>query len=414
MDAAVLNQEDPTNKALQVEYQRTSQSGTSFTMGRELDTQLLHEKAEISIKVGLGNNLATSVDIQLVNGPNDNGVGTSWYEPAAYRFGSSFIRFLANGDITISGGKVPDVQWSPNKLYDVRFAFNGEKQIIKVFLYDADELLFESANLWNWHNAKTVTNNTAGNEGTGTHASFFPKLAAVAAVVAVPGNMTEPAIAYFDDLEMVMTPAAVAFTSYSEKIATNEGIIMEYSTFLDADSLSDAAISVTSEDGEQVAVTPSVSEKKLILTPDTALKENTNYTVSVSNVQSVYGDTAPAVTKSVLTDWNFIIDLTINGNAANPTLTAGNNTIAAEIVSTDGIEKPVVLIAALYDKDTNVLLASSAAKGTAAADGTPLSLSTDCDLTQFASHNGVLKVLAWDGFDKMVPYGAAVEFERSK
>ena len=378
------------NKVLQIDT--NAAANWKFpSLNKAFPSPITNEKIEFSARIGVGADAPYQTKLQLVQ--NDANGYPVWNKPKDAIF---MDHEKDRNTFTVLGETVSNMTWTANKMYDLVVLFDGTNQMLKAYLYDGDTLIYESSeNRWN---AYWNTNN-AGSTTLGGVAFWEATKA---------GTTT----AYCDDLKII-EPSAFAVVSHSEKIDSNGEIELIYNTFVDADSLSSANISVTSESGEEISVESGASGKKLILKPETVLKENSIYTINVSGVKSIFGNTAIAATKNVLTNLNIKIALSLNGSEDNKTLTDGNNTVTAVVTANDGTAKPVTLIAALYDCDTNALLAASADDGTASADGTELTLSASCDLTSFADCNCELKVLTWCGFDRPEPYGESTVFRKS-
>lgn len=104
--------------------------------------------------------------------------------------------------------------------------------------------------------------------------------------------------------------------------------------------------------GTEVPITTTTHNgKTLVIKPTTNLESSKTYTLTVSGVKDLLGQTANEITTNFTTGRAiYMSDITLNNGQG---LIDGVNTAKFSLTSNDGHDYSVTLIAAIYDNNTN-------------------------------------------------------------
>ncbi len=188
-------------------------------------------------------------------------------------------------------------------------------------------------------------------------------------------------------------------------------IKIDYSNIIDPECLADASVYFTPE-GESAdtskidAQLSTYNGKTLVVTTSEPLESTRRYvmTVCANSIKDLFGRSAGAVETTFTTGSEIRIDgITLEGG----TLIDGENTAQLTLGSNDGQSHNVMLIAGIYDKTSNKLLSAQTTPSTITAQSKKFEIT----FNTAGYTNYKVKIFVWSGFDTMIPYVDAAEFE---
>lgn len=383
-------------KSLKLTADNTAGSGkgsVSIKKNLSMDADMRYS---LKFRLGMGEDVGQKVTVQLTV---KSGSYMGYPVLLEFRPNGVIALYDASGNYQTDAGRPldPDTEaaWTSGKLYDCELIYSRSENVFKFYITNdsGDSMCFDLA-------------------------AAFAKKFGSCNLYAVSLQMDAPAKTAPDVLVDDMSVGMVGSLKIKNTVPADNAdsvsgktkIRLQYNNILAPDAANTANISVTDEQGNGVEVSPRTNGNILELTPVYLLKKATTYTVSVTGVKDIFGAESGHSFSFTVGRGFSAGEVTLNGSAAgvlDPN--SAYNTISMPVYSDDG-DYEILLIGALYDKDTGALLMVQTASDIVRGGEAERNVTLDFDMTAVTSDNYVLNVFTWNSFSGMVPYRTAAVF----
>lgn len=266
-------------------------SATDFTQGEFAGEKVLKgnvgaaKDLKMYQKIGDYDRVVVESEIGFPNADADRaftvGIGPVTLNSANSRNYWDGVKIQQNGYIFMSGDNLPSAsKYQNGTLLKVGYAYDKAQNTVTYYSITNNKELV---------NKKTVT--LSNNNHTAVKLE--------GAALSIRGNGNYLGEGYWNYIH-VDTPEAMAAESVSPSensnaVSTSKAVRIKFNNIIDPDNMGD--ISFKSADGAEVTANVKIYDgRTLVITPSSALSENTAYTVSVSGAKDLFGSAADAST----------------------------------------------------------------------------------------------------------------------
>ena len=349
-----------------------------------------NEAANLPAQFGLMPIFALADGTKSTAARNEEAQGIRFERSRFMTVEGKLIQKNASDGLTKLGYNIND-----GRLYDVGYVYDRENKVFKAYVIT--------------NNGETVVVDATEVAKTKGFVDEQRYLAGVALWTRADATY-KTGKAYYDylyiDEAQDFTAESITPAANSTDVSLAPEIRVKFNYVIDPSEL--GSVTITGTNNETVEAELSTDNGyTLVIKPKEKLASSTAYTVKVTGVKDLLGQSAGAETTFTTGSPIKLGEVTLNSDNK---IIDGNNVINYSMSSNDGSAYTVALVAALFDIDTGAMIDAKAIPGDVAADGSETKLTLEYDTSAFSNYR--MEVYVWSGLDSMKPYTESKPFTK--